>query len=392
MEVIPVGFVEPEEEWEEETKLIHGGEYRDDQVGSIVTPIFVSVIYRYPEGNIYGYKYSRNSSPTIEALEKKVAYVEKGKDAVAFSSGMAAISSMLISMLRPGDKLVTTRDIYGTSYEMMTKLLGGFGIKVDEKAIGEKVLERIDKNTKVVFVETISNPLLIVPPIDEIAKVAEEVGAKLIVDNTFATPINFLPLEKGAYAVVHSASKYLAGHNDVLGGVMASNDTNYTIAVRNTRRLLGGIPDPQQVYFIIRGMKTLHVRVERQNKTALEIAKFLSEHPKVEKVHYPCLPDHPSYPIAKRLLKGCGGVVSFEVKGNGMDAIAVMKKVRVIQRTASLGGVESIITHPATMTHHTVPDDVRRELGIKDNLLRLSVGLESVQDLIEDLDRALKAI
>ncbi len=385
-------FVEPEEEWEEETKLIHGGEYRDEGTGSILTPIYVSVIYKYPEGNPYGYKYSRNSSPTIEALEKKVAFVEKAKDAVAFSSGMAAISSMLMTLLRPGDKLVTTRDIYGTSYEMMTKLLGGFGVKVDEKAIGEKVLERIDEKTKVVFVETISNPLLIVPPIDEIAKVSEEVGAKLIVDNTFATPINFLPLEKGAYAVVHSASKYLGGHNDVLGGVMASNDKDYTIAVRNTRRLLGGIPDPQQAYFIIRGMKTLHVRVERQNKSALEIAKFLRDHPKVEKVYYPCLPEHPSYSIAKRLLRGCGGVVSFEVKGNGMDAITVMKKVKVIQRTASLGGVESIITHPATMTHHTVPDEVRKELGIKDNLLRLSVGLENVEDLMNDLDQALRSI
>ena len=385
-------FVKPEDNWKEETDLIHAGEYRDEGTGSIVTPIYVSVIYKYPEGNPYGYKYSRNSSPTIEDRENKVIDVEKGKDAVAFSSGMAAISSTMFDLLRPGDKLVTTRDVYGTSYEMMTRLLGGFGVRVDEKAIGEKVLERIDRDTKVVFIETISNPLLLVPPIDEISKVCEEVGAKLVVDNTFATPINFLPLDVGAYAVVHSASKYLGGHNDVLGGVVASKDTDFTITLRNVRRMLGGIPDPQQVYFIIRGMKTLHVRVKYQNNAALEIAKFLRDHPKVEKVHYPCLPEHPSYTIAKRLLRGCGGVVSFEVKGNGIDAINVMKSVKVIQRTASLGGVESIITHPATMTHHTVPDDVRKELGIKDNLLRLSVGLENVEDLIEDLDRALSSI
>ena len=385
-------FVEPREDWEEETRLVHAGEYRDEGTGSIVTPIYVSVIYKYPEGNPYGYKYARNSSPTIEALEKKVASVEGAKDAVAFSSGMAGISSTMVTLLSPGDKLVTTKDIYGTTYEFFTRMLTKFGIKVDEQAIGEKVLERIDKDTKVVFVETISNPLLIVPPIDEIAKASEEVGAKLIVDNTFATPINFLPLKVGSFAVVHSASKYLAGHNDVLGGVVASNDKEFTGSLRNARRMFGGIPDAQQSYFIIRGLKTLHVRVRYQNESALKIAKFLEDHPKVERVYYPCLPSHPSYSIAKRLLKGCGGVVSFEVKGNGMDAIKVMKRVKVIQRTASLGGVESIITHPATMTHHTVPPEVRKELGIKDNLLRLSVGLENVEDLIKDLDEALSSI
>ncbi len=389
MEVV---FVEPERDWEEETKLIHAGEYRDEGTGSIVTPIYVSVIYRYPEGNPYGYKYARNSSPTIEALEKKMGAVENAEDAVSFSSGMAGISSTMFTLLSPNEKLVTTKDIYGTSYEFFTKVLTKFGIKVDEKAIGEKVIERMDKNTKVVFVETISNPLLIVPPIDEIAKVAKEVGALLLVDNTFATPINFLPLKVDAYAVIHSASKYLAGHNDALGGIVASNDKKFTSSLRNTRRMFGGIPDAQQAYFIIRGLKTLHVRVKYQNEVALEIAKFLEDHPKVERVYYPCLPSHPSYETAKRLLKGCGGVISFEVKGNGFDAIKIMKKVKVIQRTASLGGVESIITHPATMTHHTVPPEVRKELGIKDNLLRLSVGLENVEDLINDLDQALSTL
>ncbi len=385
-------FMDPEKDWEEETRLIHAGEYRDSETGSIVTPIFVSVIYKYPEGNPYGYKYARNSSPTIEALERKAAAVERAAEAVAFSSGMAAISSVAFTLLKPGMKLVTTKDIYGTSYEFFTSFLGSYGINVDEKGIGEGVLERIDERTDVVFVETISNPLLIVPPIDEIAKRCEEVGAKLIVDNTFATPINFLPLEFGAYGVIHSASKYLGGHNDVLGGIFATNDSKIAIKVKNTRRLLGGIPDPQQAYFIIRGLKTLYVRVKYQNEAALEIAKFLRDHPKVERVYYPCLEDHPSYEVAKRLLKGCGGVVSFEVKGNGFDAIKVMKRVKVIQRTASLGGVESIITHPATMTHHTIPPEVRKELGIKDNLLRLSVGLENVEDLIKDLDQALSSI
>jgi len=385
-------FVEPPEDWEEETRLIHGGEYRDSETGSIVTPIFVSVIYKYPEGNVYGYKYARNSSPTIEALERKIAAVERAGEAVAFSSGMAAISSASFGLLKPGSKLVTTKDIYGTSYEFFTSFLSSYGIKVDEKGIGEGVLERIDKETDVVFVETISNPLLIVPPIDEIAKACREVGAKLVVDNTFATPINFLPLEVGAYGVVHSASKYLAGHNDVLGGAFATNDKKFSMKLKNVRRMLGGIPDAQQAYFIIRGLKTLHLRVEYQNKAALEIAKFLRDHPKVERVYYPCMDDHPSYSTAKRLLKGCGGVVSFEVKGNGFDAIKVMKKVKIIQRTASLGGVESIITHPATMTHHTIPPEVRKELGIKDNLLRLSVGLENVEDLMKDLDQALSSI
>ncbi|ABU82279.1 trans-sulfuration enzyme family protein [Ignicoccus hospitalis] len=385
-------FVEPPEDWEEETRLVHGGEYRDSETGSIVTPIFVSAIYKYPEGNPYGYKYARNSSPTIEALERKAAAVERAAEAVAFSSGMAAISSAAMALLKPGSKLVTTKDIYGTSYEFFTTFLRSYGIEVDERGVGEGVLERIDKNTDVVFVETISNPLLIVPPVDEIAKACEEVGAKLIVDNTFATPINFLPLKVGAYGVVHSASKYLAGHNDVLGGIFATNDKKFALNLKNVRRMLGGIPDPQQAYFIIRGLKTLHVRVAYQNEAALRIAKFLRDHPKVERVYYPCLEEHPSYPVAKRLLKGCGGVVSFEVRGNGFDAIKVMKKVKVVQRTASLGGVESIITHPATMTHHTVPPEVRKELGIKDNLLRLSVGLENVEDLEADLDQALSSI
>ncbi len=372
------------------TRLVHAGEYRDKETGSIVTPIFVSAIYKYPEGNIYGYKYSRNSSPTIEALEKKMTAVEGGSDAVVFSSGMASITTLSFMLLKKGMKLVTTKDIYGTTYEFFTTILTSFGIKVDEKGIGEGVLERIDKETDVVFVETISNPLLYVPPIDEIVKVAREVGAKVIVDNTFATPINFMPLKIGVDYVVHSASKYLAGHNDVLGGVVISKGP--LDKLRNYRRIFGGIPDPQQAYFIIRGLKTLEVRVERQNKTAMEIARFLRDHPKVEKVYYPCLEEHPSYKIAMRLLKGCGGVVSFEVKGNGLDAIKVMKKVKVIQRTASLGGVESIITHPSSMTHHTIPAETREVLGIKDNLLRLSVGLENPQDLIEDLDQALSSI
>ena len=369
---------------------MHAGEYRDKETGSIVTPIFVSAIYKYPEGNLYGYKYSRNSSPTIEALEKKMSAVEGGTDAVAFSSGMASITTLSFMLLKKGMKLVTTKDIYGTTYEFFTTVLRGLGIEVDEEGIGEGVLERIDKRTDVIFVETISNPLLYVPPIDEIVKVAREVEAKVIVDNTFATPINFMPLKFGVDYVVHSASKYLAGHNDVLGGVVVSKEGLERL--RNYRRIFGGVPDPQQAYFIIRGLKTLEVRVERQNRSAMEIARFLRDHPKVERVYYPCLEEHPSYKTAMRLLKGCGGVVSFEVKGNGLDAIKVMKRVKVIQRTASLGGVESIITHPSSMTHHTIPAETREILGIKDNLLRLSVGLENVQDLIEDLDQALSSI
>ncbi|ALU12028.1 hypothetical protein EYM_07310 [Ignicoccus islandicus DSM 13165] len=385
-------FVEPEEGWNEETEVIHGGEYRDEETGSIVTPIFVSVIYKYPEGNPYGYKYARNSSPTIEVLERKMAYVEKGSDAVAFSSGMAAISTTLLTLLKPGDKIVTSKDIYGTSYEFITRFLGSLNVRVNENGIADSVLEQIDEDTKVVFIETISNPLLLVPPVDEVIKRSREVGAKVIVDNTFATPVNFMPLKYGADIVVHSASKYLGGHNDVLGGVAVTKDRKIGMSIRNSRRLLGGVPDPHQVYFVIRGLKTLFVRVKHHNEAALEVAKFLKDHPKVERVYYPCLPDHPSYKNAKRLLRGCGGVVSFEVKGNGMDAIKVMKAVKVIQRTASLGGVESIITHPATMTHHTLPDEVRRELGINDNLLRLSIGLENVDDIINDLDQALSKI
>ncbi len=385
-------FVEPEDEWGEETNVIHAGEYRDAETGSIVSPIFVSVIYKYPEGNPYGYKYSRNSSPTIEVLERKMTYLEKGKDAIAFSSGMAAISTTLLTLLKPNKKIVISKDIYGTSYEFITKFLASFHVTVNEKGIADAILEQIDESTDVVFVETISNPLLLVPPIDEIIKRSKEVGAKIVIDNTFATPVNFMPLKYGADVVIHSASKYLGGHNDVLGGVSVVRDREVGVEIRNSRRLLGGIPDPQQVYFIIRGMKTLFLRVRHANEAALEIAKFLRDHPKVEKVYYPCLPDHPSYENAKRLLKGCGGVVSFEVKGNGIDAIKVMKSVKVIQRTASLGGVESIITHPATMTHHTLPDSVRKELGINDNLLRLSVGIENVNDLINDLDQALSRI
>ncbi|MCS7098325.1 MAG: PLP-dependent aspartate aminotransferase family protein [Candidatus Methanomethyliaceae archaeon] len=368
------------------TKAIHGGDERGGFT-DIIPPIHRTAIFLHPtDVNIRGreLKYSREDNPTVYLLERRMMELEGGNDCLAFSSGMAAISTLILGTLSKDDVIVTSKEIYGATLQLF-RFLEKFGIKV-VAVLNEEVSNYVKQGVKMVFVETITNPLLKVSDIPNLVKICKEVGAILVVDNTFATPILARPLEMGADYVIESATKYLGGHNDVIAGILVGWNLN---GIWDWRKNLGGCLDPFAAYLVLRGLKTLKLRVLEHCRNAEEVVKYLTSHKKVKKVYYPTL-NH-DYEMVRKFMDKFGGVVSFELE-NGEKAIKVLKSLKIIKRAPSLGGVESIMSHPATSSHKNLSKEEREELGISDGLLRLSVGLEDVNDIINDLDQALANI
>jgi len=361
----------------------------DEETGAITTPIYQTTSYVYPIGEKF--RYSREVNPTVLKLAEKIAELEEAEIGVAFSSGMGSISSTFLTLARPGSKILIHRDMFGRTYKFFTDFLRSLGMEIDIANPGEILEKAKSKKYDIVYVETISNPLVRVVDIPTLSKICRENGSILVTDATFSTPINQKPYVQGADIVLHSASKFIAGHNDVIAGLGAGSKELMT-KIDLMRRTLGTSLDPHAAYLVIRGMKTLKIRMDVINSNAQKIAEFLSEHNKIKAVYYPGLKTHFDFEVAKRVLKGFGGVVTFDIKGTMNDALSLLNKVKVILPAQTLGGVNSTISHPATMTHRTLTPEERKIVGITDSMLRLSVGIEDVDDLIEDLDKALSTL
>jgi len=382
------------------TAAVHSGEHFDERTGAVNTPIFQSSTFRFPtsdertwEGELPEgtYIYSRQGNPTVEAAERKIAALESGDRALLFSSGMAAISSTLLAYLSKGGRVVSQEDIYGGTFSLLRFHLQPLGFDVHFAPTDtEALIAAITPQTEVVWLESPTNPLLKIVDYPEVAKAAHEQGAIVMVDNTFASPANQRPLEAGADLVMESGTKYLGGHSDLIAGAVAARSLDLE-PVWKKRVVLGGSLDPFAAFLLERGMKTLAVRMERHNSNAQSVAEYLQDHPLVDRVHYPGLPEHPHHALAKRLLDGFGGMVSFEVKGGRRCAERTMSSLQVVKMATSLGGVESLASMPLNSSHHSMSPEERARLGIADGLIRLSVGIEDLEDLKEDLDQALRA-
>jgi cystathionine gamma-lyase len=374
------------------TKAIHGGLQPDPATGAIMTPVYQTSTYvQEPGGKHKGFEYSRTQNPTRDALQKNLASIENGKHGLCFGSGMAAIDAV-IKLLSPGDEVVSTSDLYGGSYRIFTKIFQPLGINFHFTAMDDvsKVRELINDKTKLIWVETPTNPMLNIIDIEAMAKLAKEHNVLLAVDNTFASPYLQNPLDLGADIVMHSVTKYLGGHSDVIMGALIVNDDQLAERLYFIQNSCGAVPGPQDSFLVLRGIKTLHLRMQRHCENGEAIAKFLQSHPKVDKVYWPGLESHPNHHIAKKQMKGFGGMISFTLKGNNMeDAVRVLGRTHLFSLAESLGGVESLIGHPASMTHASIPKEEREKSGLSDTLIRLSVGVEDAEDLIHDLNNAL---
>ena len=374
------------------TKAIHAGVQPDPATGAIMTPIYQTSTYvQDGVGNHKGYEYSRTQNPTRHALEKNIAAIENGKYGACFGSGLAAIDCV-IKMLNPGDEVISTNDLYGGSYRIFKTIFEKYGIVfhfVDMQNIA--AVERVlTKNTKVIWVETPTNPMMNIIDIAAMSIIAKKTGALLCVDNTFATPYLQTPLDLGADIVMHSVTKYLGGHSDVIMGALVTSDENIATEMYRIQNSSGAVTGPMDSFLVLRGIKTLHLRMQRHCENGEKIARFLKTSAKIEKVYWPGFEDHPNHSVAKQQMRGFGGMISFTLKGNNLeDALAIVKKVSLFALAESLGGVESLIGHPATMTHASIPKEVREKSGVVDSLIRLSVGVEDAEDLIDDLKQAL---
>lgn len=377
------------------TKTIHAGQKADPTTGAIMTPIYHTSTYiqRSP-GDHKGYEYSRTGNPTRNALEKNLASLENGKYGLCFASGLAAIDS-IIKLLNPGDEVISTNDLYGGTYRIFTKIFEHYGVKFhfigmeNISAINEIITEK----TKMIWVETPTNPMLNIIDIKKVSSIAKKNNLLFVVDNTFATPFLQKPLDIGADIVMHSLTKYMGGHSDVvMGGVICKNKSiaEKLYFIQNS---CGAISGPMDSFLVLRGIKTLHLRMLRHCENAKIIAEFLNGHQKVNNVYWPGLKSHPNHEIAKSQMEGFGGMVSFNLKGNKIeDAIKIVSNTKYFTLAESLGGVESLCGHPATMTHAAIPKKEREKTGIVDSLIRLSVGVEDVNDLIIDLEESLNII
>jgi cystathionine gamma-lyase len=376
------------------TKAVHAGQDPDPSTGAIMTPVYMTSTYvQSSPGVNKGYDYSRTINPTRVALEKNLAGLEGGKHGLAFSSGMGA-SNTVLDLLASGDHVVAGNDLYGGSYRIMRRVFERFGLTFSfvDTTDAAKVREAFRPNTKLLWIETPSNPLLRITDIAACAKLAKERGASTLVDNTFATPFLQQPLSLGADIVLHSTTKYLGGHSDVVGGALVVNDDALEARLRFLQNAVGAVPGPMDCFLVLRGTKTLHVRMERHCANARKIAEFLSGHSAVTKIFFPGLASHPQHTLAAKQMRGAGGMVSFEVRG-GLDASRkVAERVKLFALAESLGGVESLLDHPAIMTHASIPAAERHAAGLADGLLRLSVGIEDADDLVNDLSHALAGI
>jgi cystathionine beta-lyase/cystathionine gamma-synthase len=374
------------------TKAIHAGVEPDPSTGAIMTPIFQTSTYVQDQVGVHkGYEYSRSKNPTRAALECSLAALENAKFGACFGSGLAAIDCVL-KMLNPGDEVISTNDLYGGTYRLFSTIFAKYGIKFHHVSMDDpaNVAAAVNANTKMVWIETPTNPMLSIVDIQAIADAVKDSNAMVVVDNTFSTPYLQTPLDLGAHVVMHSVTKYLGGHSDVVMGALATNDEEIASEIYRIQNSSGAICGPQDAFLVLRGVKTLHLRMQRHCENAMEVAKFLSDHPAIDKLYYPGLESHPGHEIAKKQMRGFSGMVSFTLKKDTVKAAhEILAKCKVFSLAESLGGVESLIGHPATMTHASIPENKRKQSGVVDSLIRLSVGVEDIEDLIADLEQAL---
>ncbi len=374
------------------TKTIHGGQEHDPAYGAVMPPIYQTSTYaQNTPGGHKGYEYSRTHNPTRHALEKAFASIENGTHGLAFGSGLAAIDAVM-KLLKPGDEVISTNDLYGGTYRLFTKIFEDFGIKFHFIGMenSKNITQYINANTKLVWVETPTNPMLNIIDIKGIAQITKAHKLLLAVDNTFATPYLQRPLDLGADIVMHSATKYMGGHSDVVMGALIVKDNAIAERLYFIQNASGAVCGPQDSFLVLRGIKTLHVRMQRHCENGKAVAHFLASHPKVEQVYWPGFESHPNHHIAKQQMDDFGGMLSFTSKGNDYDAaIKIVEKLKIFTLAESLGGVESLSGHPASMTHASIPKEEREKTGVVDSLIRLSVGIEDIDDLLADLKQAI---
>ncbi|MFT3949669.1 MAG: cystathionine gamma-synthase [Agriterribacter sp.] len=374
------------------TKFIHAGVHPDPSTGAIMTPIYQTSTYvQDGPGKHKGYEYARTQNPTRTQLQNALAAAENGKYGISFGSGLASTDTLL-KLFKPGDEIISTNDLYGGTYRLMKRIWEGYGLKFTfiDMSNAENITAHITPATKMIWVETPTNPLIRIIDIKACAAIAKKARALLVVDNTFASPYLQNPLDLGADIVMHSATKYIGGHSDVVHGCLITNNKEIADQLYFLQNACGAVPGPQDCFLLLRGLKTLHVRMQRHCENGEKIADFLRQHPKVAKVHWCGFPDHPNHNIAKQQMRGFGGMISFELKDNTVTAAErVLSSTKIFACAESLGGVESLIGHPASMTHASIPREERIANGLVDSLIRLSVGIEDADDLIGDLNQAI---
>jgi cystathionine beta-lyase/cystathionine gamma-synthase len=377
------------------TKVIHAGIHPDPSTGAIMTPIFQTSTYVQEAPGVHkGYEYARTQNPTRSVLEENLAALENGKHSICFASGLAAMDAIL-KLLNPGDEVISTNDLYGGSYRLMNKVFGKYGItfKFLDLTESKNLIAHISAATKMLWIETPTNPMLSIVDIAALSQLAKHNGSIVVVDNTFASPYLQNPLDLGADIVIHSATKYIGGHSDVIHGAIITNNDDLAAQIRFIQNAAGAVPGPQDCFLVLRGIKTLHVRVQRSCENAEKIAYHLRNHPKVGKVYWPGFADHPNHAIAKSQMRMFGSMLSFDLKDNSIEnAHKVLSNTSLFSLAESLGGVESLIGHPSSMTHASIPREERLKVGLTDSLIRLSIGIEDVDDLIEDLDQSLELV
>jgi len=373
------------------TRAIHAGQEPDPSTGAIMTPIFQTSTYAQTGlGEHKGFEYARTGNPTRSALEACIAALEDGQYGLAFASGMAAESAIL-SLLSAGDHVVACDDLYGGTYRIFERIMRRYNVEASYVPAGDVAgyEKAIRSNTRLVWLESPTNPLLNLVDIQAVAALAHNRNVPVVVDNTFASPYFQQPLRMGADIIIHSTTKYLNGHSDVIGGVVITNDAEVYEAIKFYQNAAGGVPSPFDCWLTLRGIKTLALRMRQHEANAQTVARFLTEHPRVERVYYPGLPSHRDYELAKRQMSGFGGMVSFQFKGARADVDQVVRRFKVFTLAESLGGVESLVCHPASMTHGSIPQHIREARGLTETLLRLSIGIEDIEDLLADLEQAL---
>ena len=377
------------------TKVIHAGLEPDPTTGAVMTPIYQTSTYRQSAPGVHkGFQYSRTGNPTRKALEDNLAALENGRFGLCFGSGLAAIDAIL-KTLKTGDEVISTNDLYGGSYRLFTKIFEKYGIKFTFVSMNDmsEVERAVSKKTKLLWVETPTNPMMNIIDIKAAAAVSKKYGLTLVVDNTFSTPFLQNPLDLGADIVMHSITKYMGGHSDVVMGALICKDEQIAEELYFIQNSSGAICGPQDCFLVLRGIKTLHLRMQRHSENGMEIAHYLKDHPAIDKVYWPGFEDHPNHEIAKSQMRDFGGMVSFTLKGDKQeDAFNLMSAFKLFTLAESLGGVESLIGHPASMTHAAIPIAEREKLGITPSLIRMSVGIEDVEDLKTDLEQALSII
>jgi cystathionine beta-lyase/cystathionine gamma-synthase len=384
------------------TKAVHGGENRDQSSGSFVTPIYEASVFAFSttkelvdviSEKTEGYLYTRFGNPTVRNVERKMAELEGAEDAAAFSSGMAAIATTIFTLVSSRDHIVSTRDLYGGTLQFFKEVLPRYGVEVSfvETTDPDEMAFVIQKNTKVIFTETPTNPTLRVVDVSKVAELSKEKGITSVVDSTFASPYNLKPIELGVDVTVHSATKYLGGHHDITAGVVCGSES-FVKKLRGMRKPLGGTLDPHAAWLLLRGLKTLGLRMERHNSNGMAVAEYLEKHPKVKKVYYPGLKNHPQHRVARQQMKGFGGVVSFEIDGDFEKSMKFVDSLKLCYLAASLGGVETLVTQPVTSSHYFVSPEDRKNAAITDQLVRLSLGIEDPEDIIADLEQAFNRI